>query len=129
PGDGAGGSRLADGRGDLRGVQGHRQPGAAPGPPPGGAARLAGAGRRQVRPAARGAAAAGGGPAPAVAAAEGAERPQAGGGAGAAYQPAEAGVVERRVPEGTGPVTGLTAPPAQGSVPACPTRSGVIPFL
>jgi transcription termination factor Rho len=87
PCDGPDRHGLAHGRGDLRGVQGHRQHGAAPGPPPGGQARLAGHRRQPLRHPQGRPAHAGRGAAPRLHPPQGVERHEPGGSDGAAGQP------------------------------------------
>ena len=102
PGLGARGDGFEDGRGDLRGVQGHRQHGAPPRPPSLRTPALPGHRRQRQLDPARGAALRAG-PAPAgLEAAPGPQRPgqrrQGGGGAGAAHGQDQDDGEQRRVP-------------------------------
>ena len=97
PRHGAGGHRQPDGRRHLRGVQGHRQHGAAPRPPPGRQAGLAGHRRQQVGHPPRGAAHGRRGAAARLDPPPRPQRHEPRRGHGAAHRPHEEGQDQRRV--------------------------------
>ena len=97
PGHGPDRYGIADGRSDLRGVQGHRQHGAAPRPPAGGQAHLAGHRREPLRHPQGRAAARPGGAAADVHPPQSPQRHEPGRGDGAAHQPHGADQEQRGV--------------------------------